>query len=82
MNAFENKIPDVSSLVKKTNFDIEISEFEKKLIDHNHHKYITTPEFNRFTAEIFAARLLQQSLITKTDSDNKLISLNKKINFY
>ena len=36
----ENKIPVVSSLVKKTNYVTKISELEKKLIDHNHGKYI------------------------------------------
>ena len=38
--AVENKIPVVSSLVKKTNYVTKISELEKKLIDHNHDKYI------------------------------------------
>ena len=33
----------VSSLVKKTNYDTKITEIEKKLTDHNHDKYITTP---------------------------------------
>ena len=38
--AVENKIPVVSSLFKKTNYVTKISELEKKLIDHNHDKYI------------------------------------------
>ena len=46
----ENKIPDVSSLVKKTNYDTKINKREKKLTDHNHDKYITTPEFNTLAA--------------------------------
>ena len=29
LTAVENKIPDVSSLVKKTNYDIKISKIEK-----------------------------------------------------
>ena len=80
LTAAENKIPNVSNLVKKTDYDTKINKIEKKLTDDNHDKYITTPEFNKFTAEIFAARLAQANLITKTDFDNKLISLNKKIN--
>ena len=32
------------------------------------------------TAENFAARLALANLLTKTDFDNKLISLNRKIN--
>ena len=41
-------------------------------------KFITTPEFNNLTADDFAARLTEASLVTKTDLDNKLINLNKK----
>ena len=52
---------------------------KKKLTDHNHDKYITTPEFNTLAADIFNARLVQANLITKTDFDDKLSSLNRKI---
>ena len=38
-----------------------------------------TPEFNELIAENFAARLVQANLITKTDFDSKLSSLNRKI---
>ena len=72
LTAAENKIPDVSNLVRKTDYDTKISETEKKLTDHNHDKYITTPEFNKFTAEIFAARLLAQAnLVTTTKPRSK-----------
>ena len=70
--AVEYKIPDVSSLVKKTNYDTKISEFENRLTNHNHEKYITTPEFNTLAADVFNARLAQATLITKTDFDAKL----------
>ena len=79
MTAVENIIPSVSSLVKKTDYNIKISELEKKLTDHNHDKYITTPEFNTLAADVFNARLAQANLITKTDFDAKLSSLNKKL---
>ena len=79
LTTVENKIPDVSTLVKKTDYDTKISKIEKKLIDLNHNKYITTPEFNKFTSEIFAARLAEANFKTKTDFDNNLISLNRKI---
>ena len=52
---------------------------KKKLVDHNHDKYITTPEFNTLAADVFNARLAQANLITKTDFDAKLSSLNRKI---
>ena len=79
MTAVENKIPSVSNLVKKTDYDTKITEIEKKITDHKHDKYITTPEFNKLAAENFAARLFQADLITKTDFDSNLSSLNRKI---
>ena len=63
---------------KKTNYDPNISELEKKLTNHDHDKYITTPEFNTLAA-VFNARLAQADLITKTDFNAKLSSLNRKI---
>ena len=79
LTAIENKISDVRSLVKKTKYDTKISDLEKKLTDHNHDKYITTPEFNTLAASVFNGRLAQASLITRTDFDVKLSSLNIKI---
>ena len=46
LSTVENKIPDFSSLVKKTDHNTKITEIEKKLTDHDHNKYIATPEFN------------------------------------
>ena len=77
--AIENKLPTVNSLVKKTGYNTKISELEKKLTDHNHDKYITTPELNNLAANVFNAKLAQANLITKTDFDAKLSSLNRKI---
>ena len=57
-------------LVKKTNYNKKISEIENKITDHNYYKYITTPEFNKFTAELFAARLKQANLASKSDIAN------------
>ena len=79
LTAVENKIPIVSSSVKKTNYDTKISGLENKLTDHNHDKYITTSEFNTLAAYVFNARLVQANLITKTDFDSKLSSHNRKI---
>ena len=80
MTAVENKIPDFSNLIKITDCDTKISETEKQITDHNRDKYITTPQINKLTAENFASRLSQANLVTKTNSDTKLISLNRKIN--
>ena len=43
----------------KTDYNIKINEIEKKVTDCNYDKYITSPEFNTFTVEIFAERLKQ-----------------------
>ena len=37
----------------------KITKTEKKSNDHNHDKYITTPEFNTLAANVFNARLTQ-----------------------
>ena len=57
LTAVENKIPSISNLVKKTDYKTKINEIVKKITDHNHDKYITTPEFNKFMAKIFDLRL-------------------------
>ena len=72
LTAVENEILDVSNLVKKTDYDTKANEIEKKITNHNHDKYITTPEFNKLTAEHFAARLARENLVTKADFDDKL----------
>ena len=57
MTTVENKIPDVSSLVKKTDYNTKITEIDNKLNNHDHDKYITTPEFDTLAADAFNARL-------------------------
>ena len=79
--AVKNKIPDVSSSVKKTDYNTKVSEIETKVADHFHDKYITTLECNRLTKEFFVARLGRANLVLKTDFDTtKLTSLIKKVN--
>ena len=60
-----------------TVLNTKVSEVENKI--PNHDKYITTPEFNKLTAENFATRLKQANLVNKSDFDNDLISFNRKI---
>ena len=79
LTAVGNKISNINSLSQKTVYDTKVTEIEKKLTDHNHDKYITTPEFNALADDVFNARLAQANLITKTDFDTKLSSLNRKI---
>ena len=70
--AVENKIPSIISLVKKIDYSTKTTEIEKKLIDHNHDKYITTPKFNILADSVFNTRLAKANLITKSDFDAKL----------
>ena len=46
LTAVENKIQNVSNLVNKTDYDTKGNEIEKKITDHSHDKYVTTPKFN------------------------------------
>ena len=55
----------VSNLVKKTLCNTKITETERKINDHNHDKYITTPEFTKFTTEIFRLRLKQENFASR-----------------
>ena len=79
LTAVEIKIPDVGNLVKKTGYNAKITEIEYKLHNHNHYKYITTAESNTSADDVFNARLAQTNLITKTDFDAKLPSLNREL---
>ena len=73
----KKKIPDRSALMT-TNFLIKkIGEVENKIPDHA--KDITTAEFNKLAAENIAGRLKQANLVAKTDFDDKLTSLNRKM---
>ena len=55
----------------------KISEVENKTPDNS--KYITAQEFNKLTAENFAASLKQADLVIKIDFDNKVTSFNRRI---
>ena len=77
LTAVENKIPNVSNLIKKTNCNTKISEIESKINNHNHDKYITTSKFNNLAAGVFTARLAQADLVTKTDFHTKLQDISK-----
>ena len=67
--------------MKKTiNYNTKISKIEKKVSDHNHSEYITTPEFNILAASVFNTRVAHlvanlADLVAKTDFDAKLKKL-------
>ena len=55
-------------------------KLKKKLTDHNHEKYITTPEFNKLSVQVFDSRLTRANLVPKADFEDRLRSLNQKLN--
>ena len=63
----------------KKHYNTKITDIENKFNSHNHDKYIDTSKFNTLAANVFNERLAQANLITKTDFDAKLSSLNRKI---
>ena len=65
--------------LKKTDYNIKINDIKNKITDHSHDKYITTQELKKLTAENFPARLKQANLVTKTDFDDKLQTIMKKL---
>ena len=83
------KKPNVSNLVKKTDYNTKNSEIENKITTyHDHDEYITTQEFNKLTLENTTGRLAQANLaskndianfIKKTDFDDKLKKLNENV---
>ena len=64
---------------KKQIITQKLLTLKKTFTDHNHDKYITTPEFNRFLTEVFDEILKQGNLVTKTDLDDKLKTQIKKM---
>ena len=63
----EIKIPDVSGLVKKTNYDARISDIEKK--------YLTTSDNNRFTSGILDAKM-KKELVYNSNISNLVKNSN------
>ena len=60
-----------------TVLNTKIGEFKNKIPDNS--ICVTTQEFNKLTAENFAAKLKQADLVNKTDFDKKLTSFNRQI---
>ena len=69
----KNKIPVVSNLVKKTDYDAEKLEIERK--------YITIYDYNKFTSDMLDEKIKQKKLINKSDIFNivKNFDLNAKL---
>ena len=62
INEVKNKIPNITNLATAVT---ALTAVENKIPDHN--KYITTPEFDRLTAENFDARSAQAYLASENE---------------
>ena len=67
LTTVENKIPDVSNVVKKKRLDIES-------------KYFTTADYNKFTSQTLDEKIKQKELFSKSDIADlvKKAGLDKK----
>ena len=57
----ENKIPDASGLINKTDYNTEISDIEAK--------YFTT-DYNKVTSEILETKIKQKGFVDKSSISN------------
>ena len=76
------KNPNVTNLVKKTDYNTKINKIvNKTTTDFDHDKYITGQEFNKLTVEGFTARLAQANLASKSDIANfvKMTGFDDKV---
>ena len=63
----ENKIPNVSDLVKKAGYIPKISKMENK--------YFTTSDYNKFTSNKLDAKITQKQLVNEYDLNEKIKTL-------
>ena len=83
LTAVENKIPNVSNSVKKTDFKTNVSEIENKITtDHDDGKYITTQKVNKADFDNKLKTVNENVTSNKTIyllAGNKLNELSKKV---
>ena len=58
----DNKTPDASGLVKKTDYGAKIRVIQKN--------YFTAADYNKFTRETLNAKIKQKELVNKSDISN------------
>ena len=59
LTTVENKIPNVSDLIKKVDYSAKISEIENK--------YFTTFDYNKLTSNTLYAKIIQTKLVNEYD---------------
>ena len=66
----ENKIPNVSDLVKKAGYDAEIKDIKDK--------YFSPPDYNKFTNNILVAKITVKKLVNESGLNEKIKTLATK----
>ena len=69
----DNKIPDVSGLIKKTDCNTKISDIERK--------YFPTSDYNKFMNDILDAKIKQKKMVNESNITDlvKNFDLNTKL---
>ena len=57
LTTVENKIPGVSNIVKKIDFDVKLSDIEPK--------YFTSKDYNKFASQTLDAKIKKKKLVDK-----------------
>ena len=57
LTTVENKVPGVSNIVKKIDFDVKLSDIEPK--------YFTSKDYNKFTSQTLDAKIKKKELVDK-----------------
>ena len=70
ITAVENKIPNVSDLVKKADYDAEIRDIKDK--------YFTTSDYSKFANNILDAKISAKKLVNESGSNEKIKTATKE----
>ena len=83
---------DTSDSIKKAHHNTKFGEIGKKILDHNHDKYVATQEYKKLATENFSERSKQTDLASKNNiaeflknrfwwkTENKGDDLSEKLN--
>ena len=79
LTTVENKIPNINGLVKKTDIIQKSVKLKERLLIIITANILLSPEFNTLDADVFNVKLTRENLLTKTDFDTKVSSVDSKI---
>ena len=79
LTTVENKIPNINGLVKKTDIIQKSVKLKERLLIIIMTNILLPPEFNTLAADVFHVKVTRENLLTKTDFDTKVSSVDSKI---